>query len=253
MKSGCKVRASAQKYVCCYYSRVGHSEKCFILPRHVDVSSIFIDESGSRNSRGGFFVVGFVKVRDPAILSRKVRSVRQRHSFNQEIHFSRINKRSLDYYFDLVETLAAENVRVGGSVYDCQVSFNEDRPTWLQQAEMATRLVVGNVNRGELVNVFLDLVQTPEGNAVAQLVKEKANKGLRARAVLEAYDLDSRSTDMLQLADIVAGSINFERKKKKPETTGTPKARVAARLRRALELESFDDIQEGKVNILTFE
>ena len=31
----------------------------------------------------------------------------------------------------------------------------------------------------------------------------------------------------------------------------TPKARVAARLRRALELDSFDDIQQGKVNIVT--
>lgn len=36
------------------------------------VSSIYIDESGSRNSQGGFFVVGFIKVRNPAVLCRRL-------------------------------------------------------------------------------------------------------------------------------------------------------------------------------------
>ena len=36
-----------------------------------------------------------------------------------------------------------------------------------------------------------------------------------------------------------------------PTVRNTPKARVAGRLRRALELDSFADIQQGKVNIVT--
>lgn len=232
---------------------MSHLDKYFQLPRNIEVSSIYIDESGSRNSRGGFFVIGFVKVRDPAFLSRKVRAVRQRHGFYREIHFAQISKRNLEFYFDLVETLAAENVRVGGSVYDSHGSFNSGMETWQQQAEMATRLVVGNVNRGELVNVFLDLVQTPAGQTVAQLVKTETNRRLKTRGVLEAYDVDSRATGLVQLADVVASSINFERRKTSLDGGGTPKARVAARLRRALELDSFDDVQRGKVNILTFQ
>lgn len=197
-------------------------------------------------------MVGFVKVRDPAILSRKVRAVRQRHTFTKEIHFSQISKQSLDFYFDLVETLVAENVRVGASVYDSHSCFSPKGETWRQQAEMATRLVVGNVNRGELVNVFLDLVQTPQGQSVAQWVKIESNRRFSSRCVLEAYDVDSKATDLLQLADVVAGSINYERKQRgEPLACSTPKARVAARLRRALELDSFDDVQRGKVNILT--
>ncbi|MCO6394455.1 DUF3800 domain-containing protein [Corynebacterium sp. MC-17D] len=116
---------------------------------------------------------------------------------------------------------------------------------------MAAKLIRGNINRGELVNVFLDLVQTPQGNSAAKVVKEQVNKRMGSRSVIEAYDVDSKSTDLIQLADVVASSINYERCH--PKGTETVKARVAARLRRALDLDSFDDVQAGKVNILTIE
>lgn len=78
---------------------------------------------------------------------------------------------------------------------------------------MARGLVVANINRkGEPVNVFLDLVQTPRGQSVAEIVKHDANRILRDRRVIEAYDMDSRSTDLLQIADLVASSIAYERK-----------------------------------------
>lgn len=227
------------------------TQQFFRLPANVPVSSIYIDESGARNSRGGFFVVGFIKVREPAQLSRKVRDVRQRHNFTSEIHFSQITKRNIDFYFDIVETLATADVRVGGSVYDSKRSFTNATETWKQQARMATQLVVGNVNRGEFVNVFMDMVQTPKDKTFAKHVKAEANRRLASRCVLEAYDVDSRATDLLQLADIVASAINFERKQANPKHPTTPKGRVAARLRRALEIDSFADISEGKVNIMT--
>lgn len=136
-------------------------KKTFSLPGRVPISSIFLDESGSRNSSGGFFVVGFVKVRDLQALDREIRHLRQAHKFHQEIHFADIKNNRINFYFDLVELLAGADVRVGGSVYDSTNSFHPDKSTWEQQATMASRLIRGNINRGELVNVFVDLVQTP--------------------------------------------------------------------------------------------
>ena len=226
-------------------------KKPYSLPNRVDVSTIYIDESGARNSKGGFFVVGFVKVREPYLLARTIRHLRQKHRFYGEIHFAQISKNQLPFYFDLVEELAIANVRVGGSVYDSRRSFSDDLATWEQQSLMAAKLIRGNINRGELVNVFLDLVQTPQGNSAAKVVKEQVNKRMGSRSVIEAYDIDSKSTDLIQLADVVASSINYERCH--PKGAETAKARVAARLRRALDLDSFDDVQAGKVNILTIE
>ena len=223
------------------------------LPDGVPISSIFIDESGARNSSGGFFVVGFVKLRDPAGMEREIRHIRQLHKYHDEIHFADIRAHNVNFYFDVVEALAAADVRVGGSVYDSTSSFNMKRETWEQQANMAALLVKGNINQGELVNVFLDLVQTPKGKSAAQVVKNEVNRSLGSRCVLEAYDLDSQASDSIQLADLVASSIAYERRHPAMDQGNrrTPKARVAARLRRALELDSFADVQEGKVNIVT--
>lgn len=229
----------------------------FNIPKRVPISSIFIDESGSKNSRGGFFVVGFVKSRDTSALTRSVSDLRQKHRYFDEIKFGSIRTSTLPFYFDLVKTLAISDVRVGGSVYSSRTAFADTLPTWKAQAIMSRRLVVANLNRGELVNVFLDLVQTPRGESVADTVCRGANRKLGCRAVVAVYDMDSKAHDAIQLADIVAGAIHYERRmwegdtREAPGGTTSPKARVAARFRRAFELDSFADVQKGKVSILT--
>lgn len=223
------------------------------------ISSIFIDESGAKNSAGGFFVVGFVKARASHMLAREMRGIRQTHRHTAEAKFGSINSDNERFYVDLCEMLATADVRIGGSVYDSRKHFTSNTPTWLTQARMSSQLVIGNINRGESVNVFLDLVQTPKGESVAKSVQERVNAKLDGNPVLAAYDMDSRSTDLLQLADLVAGSIAYERRcwggdtPDAPREVGTPKARISARLRRAFDLASYDDVHSGKVNILTME
>lgn len=217
------------------------------------LSTIYIDESGSRNSRGGFFVVGFVKARDSHQLARSIRHIRQKHHYHDEIKFSSIQNGSLLFYFDVVECLAAADVRVGGSVYDAAAGFEADLPTWEQQARMARRLVQGNTNKDENIIVFLDLVQTPQGETVSGRVKRQVNQRLKGNPIVEAYDVDSRAMDLVQLADLVAGSIRLGRAKD-PAPEGkrdSAKMKVAMRFRRAFELDSFEDVKAGKVNILT--
>lgn len=226
----------------------------FHLPTSVKVSSMFIDESGSKNSSGGFFVLGFVKSRSTPSLARDVREVRQKHQHFKEAKFGLVSKGNLPFYFDLVEMLASAEVRVGGSVYDSRKHFGSDEPTWLVQARMSGQLVLGNRNHGELLNVFADTVETPRGESVAKRIQEHVNGTLNTRAVVASYDLNSLSSDLLQLADVVAGAIAYERRQAAKAITGadgTPKAQLAGRLRRALGLDSFEDTKQGKVNILT--
>ena len=72
-------------------------------------------------------------------------------------------------------------------------------------------------------------------------------------SVVSCLCLDSRSTPGLQLADLVAGSIAFERKRS--TETGpmrlTPKAQVALELRNSFGLVDFSDQRSDRVNILT--
>lgn len=229
----------------------------FCLPDDVPVSSLFLDESGTMNPNGGLFVVGFLKCRDTASIDREIRQLRQQFKFFDEIKFGRITQATERFYIELVEYLATCDVRIGGSVYELSPVDSAKRRSWETQAVMARRLVVANVNQGELVNVFLDLVQTPKGRVLADEVRERANEQLGTRRVLGCYDLNSESTNLLQVADVIAGAIAYDRRKwvgevpDAPASESTPKGRVAGRLRRAFGLDSFGDVRRGRVNILT--
>lgn len=220
------------------------------------VASIFIDESGARNSAGGAFVLGFLKTYQPSLLWRSIRDIRQRYHEHGEIKFASITSKNIRFYFDIVEEIANSPhiARVGGSVYHSVAGFAVGAETWREQAKMSRKLIVGNTNRLDHVICFLDLVQTPRGTTVAALVKDDANRRLNGSPVLEAYDVDSKAHDLVQLADLVAGAVHYERSldpSRKSKVQTSPKFKVMSRLRRALELDSFDDIQQGKVNILT--
>lgn len=225
--------------------------KSFTVEPDTPVSTMFVDESGSKNSGGGFFVVGMVKVRDTGLFLRGVRNLRDKHRMYGEIKFSSITSNSTHFYFDLAEYMAVSPIRIAASVYDSKAGFPSGEPTWLVQARMTAKLVVANVNQeGEAVNVLLDLVQTPPNKSAASVVRDMARSRLRSTCVIEAYDLDSQSTDGLQVADFVASAISYARRFESHDPS-RPKAQVSARLRRSFGLDSFADVREGKVNILT--
>ncbi|MEW6932227.1 DUF3800 domain-containing protein [Trueperella pyogenes] len=230
----------------------------FRAPLDAQVSDIFIDESGSKASRSKLFVLGMVKCRDTAMVARALRYVRERHKFFQEIHFADVTRDSAPVFIDAMETLAQCDVRIGAYVFDKRHidPFSYDLPPWQIQGLAAARLVRGNINRGELVSVFLDLVTTPKENSMASFVKQSVNSVFKSTSVVSSLDLDSKSHDLLQMADLVASSVAYQRYQVHASQTLTSsapslKGQLARRLQRCFDLDSFDDIREGRVNILT--
>lgn len=232
--------------------------KSFRAPLDTPVSDIFIDESDSKASRSRFFALGLVKVRDSGTLLRSIEEVRGRHGFRQEFKFSSITRDSLPAYLDVVEALGASDVRIGAYVFNKDVHdpFATRRQVWEVQSDCAARLVRGNANKGELLAVHLDMVTTPRGVSLAERVKERVNSSLKCMTVVSCLDLDSTSTPLLQMADLVASSIAYERRSwtgESPEAprSRTPKGEVTGRLQRCFDLRSFEDVHEGRVNIKT--
>lgn len=224
--------------------------KPITITEKTPVATMFVDEAGAKHSTGRVFVIGMVKVRNVGLFLRGVRDIRDKHRFYQELKFSQINHGSVDMYVDLAEYLASSPVRVCASVYDADTGFAPGKPTWEVQAQMTAKLVVGNINQGEVANILLDLVQTPKEKSAALIVRENARNRLKSTCILEAYDLDSHSTDGLQMADFVASAICYGRRYPDADMTRA-KACVADRFRRAFRLDDFSDAQRDKVNILT--
>lgn len=227
------------------------------VPLGHSTATMFIDESGSKGSGSAFFVLGLVKLRRPGELARTVIAIRDRHRFRQEFKFGNVTAGALPAYFDLADAIAASDALIGAYIYDKQrYDPFPGEALWRVQAGAASRLVHGNLNRGELVSVMLDLVSSPEGVAVDERVRQSVNGRVRRTAVVSALCLDSRTSDCLQAADLVASAIAFERhawagRSKHPPGARTPKARLAQRLRVAFGLPDFGDVRTSRVNIHT--
>ncbi len=233
-----------------------HSEEVKI-PLGYPASIIYLDESGSKASASRFFVISAVKVRQHGRLFRAIRAVRDRNDFKGEFHFSQITRGTLCAYYDLVDEIEASDAHIAACVVNRDVfdPFKGRRPMWRVHAEVAAQLLVGCINRREIVTVLLDGISTPQGVSLEDAVQGRVNKRLGSTAVVNAACLDSRSSDGLQVADLVAGAIAFERRRLIGES-GNPnsnKAKVTSRLKAALGGVDFTDGRTPRVNIATYQ
>jgi hypothetical protein len=100
----------------------------------------------------------------------------------------------------------------------------------------------------------MDGISTPPGCSLEDTVRNMTNRRLRATAVVTAAAVDSRTSDLVQVADLAASSILFERRRQ-AGLSGNPnshKAKVAARLGAAIGSPGLLDGRVGRANIATY-
>lgn len=228
------------------------------VPASYPTATVYIDESGSRASGSRFFVMGGVKTRSPGRLGRRLKEVRDRTGFSKEFKFSEITSSSLVPYYEAIKVLEDSDVHIIASV------VNRDQHDPFRGAsdhevhvEVASRLLIGAINKRELIGAVLDLISTPPDVAIDELVRKQVNRHFRNASVVTAICADSRSMDTLQMADLVASAIAHERRRAFGESGKTnahpssPKAKVAARLLTAFGLASSEDQRTDRANIAT--
>lgn len=126
--------------------------------------------------------------------------------------------------------------------------FRPRRAVWQVHAEVTSQLLVGCINRRELVGVHLDAITTPPGCSLEDEVRRMTNRRLRATSVVSSVCLDSKSTDLLQMADLVAGAIFHERRRAATGETSprSNKGKVALRLAAAFNRPGLADGRDAR-------
>jgi Protein of unknown function (DUF3800) len=195
-------------------------------------------------------------VRQPGRLARAIREVRDRTSYGSELKFSSITRGSLTVYYELIAALEASDTSLAACVVQGDVynPFRQRRAVWKVHAEVTSQLLVGCLNRRELVGVHLDGISTPAGCSLEDEVRRMTNRRLRATAVVTAVCLDSKTNDLLQVADLVAGAIFHERRRAATGETSprSNKGKVALRLATAFNRPGLIDGRDARVNIATY-
>ncbi|MDD7384781.1 MAG: DUF3800 domain-containing protein [Actinomycetaceae bacterium] len=231
---------------------------CKKLPsRRHRTATFYLDESGSKSSAGKFFVVGLAKTYLPGRLSWELRHVRERYNFKSEFKFTKVKKDTLPAYCAMIDAAVSTRTLLAAFVLDSRNSDQfGDRPTWKAQADLATQLVLGNFRVGDLGTLVMDVITTPCGFSLAEAVKRKVNDKLGGLGIVGAMDFDSQASMELQLADIISGAVNYERKAKAHMTAAqldsdSPKSQLVRFIQKKYQVDSFDDRSTYLMNIRT--
>lgn len=224
------------------------------VPPSYPASLIYLDESGTvTNDR--FYVVGAVKVRDHGAFAGAVRAVRESHKFHEEFRFNRVNRARLPMYAELLETLAGQNLHFAACVVDREVfdPFVRWPQRWEAHANVAAQLLRGCINRREITSVLMDVVTAPKGVSVEEHIRRDVNRRVRNMAIVTAACIDSKTSDGLQVADLFAGAVAFERRRGAglSGTANSHKARLAEKFREMLNVTSLDG-RTPRLNVAVF-
>ena len=171
----------------------------------------FLDEAGFI-ARYCFFSVGRLKLSEPSVLLRKVQKLRDQMQSYHEIHFKRVTKDALPFDRAVVDLVAESDGTFSCFVVDREASDPIQRfgSHWLAYEKLSKQLLLGTIRRGELLVVLADNYSTPDDVVFEQDVRAAVNNQLKRLAVVSVCRLDSKTTDALQIADLLTSAVAHE-------------------------------------------
>jgi hypothetical protein len=117
---------------------------------------------------------------------------------------------------------------------------------------VTSKLLVGVINRRELVAAMIDEVSTPRGSAFDDTVRDMVNQRMKSTSLVAASCVDSACNDGVQLADLVAGAVaNHCGQVAGTALASSHKGKIAARLAAAFGVRNLGDVRTDRVNIAT--
>ena len=180
----------------------------------------FLDESGIlSNPNDPFFTVGFIKCSQPYYLQSKIIYERQKRNFHDELKFNKLS----NYNFEFAK-FAIDSFLLTRSLSFCSYSldkqgeyFNREfgGDPWRAYEDITIRVLESAIPSNpanEILIVIADYVSAPDYVRFEVNVKRKINDKLNRLAVAGVCRFDSRSNDLLQLADLLVGAINYDLK-----------------------------------------
>jgi hypothetical protein len=200
-------------------------------------ATAFLDETGAI-SKDQIFGIGLLKATEPAPVLRRIQKWRDQTHWYNEIKFGDLTARSLGLYEQVVDLVLDS----GDAEFFC---FMADRHVadpierfgsqWDAYSKLAEQLVVASIHPDELVALMADNYSTPDHVLFEQDLRAAVNRRLRRLALVSVCRLDSKSSDGLQIADLLTSAVAFEfRIKAGLAKESTPKGVLAKHVRARL-------------------
>jgi len=220
----------------------------------------FFDETGLlRSARDPFFAVGMIKCVDPYKLYSKIKVVRDKNHFYDELKWNEIYYKNEPLIKKFIDAFHEEgDVNFSCTVFkknelDLQKHFSGD--LWRAYESFTVMELEGNIGRNEIVAVLADDVSTPADLEFEKNVRDRINKRFGRLAVHGVCRVYSKGVELIQLADLLLGSViyDFKLKDKLIPKPSKAKRKVLNHLKKVSGVPDFaKDVRNDKFNIWIF-
>ena len=186
--------------------------------REIRTPFAFFDETGSINDQANrFFCLGMIKCMQPFYLDSKIREIRQRNHFYDEIKWNTLSKAKLSVIKEIVNAV----FETPGIYFSCIV-INKDNLDFEEKfksnpykayQEFTEILLKQSIEANEILTVLADFVTTPKAIKFEVDVKHNVNKSLDRLAIGGIHRVDSKGVNIIQMVDLLIGSVIYCYKK----------------------------------------
>ncbi|MBI2599496.1 DUF3800 domain-containing protein [Candidatus Daviesbacteria bacterium] len=182
--------------------------------KEIRTSFVFFDETGSLNDKiNRFFCLGMIKCMQPFYLDSKIRDIRQRHRFYDEIKWNTLSKAKVNIVKEIVETV----FDTPGIYFSCivinkdNIKFEEDfgSDPYKAYQDFTEALLKQSIDDNEVLTVLADFVTTPKNIKFEVDVKHNLNESLSRLAVGGIHRVDSRGVNIIQIVDLFIGAVVY--------------------------------------------
>ncbi|OGZ40554.1 MAG: hypothetical protein A3B04_00345 [Candidatus Portnoybacteria bacterium RIFCSPLOWO2_02_FULL_39_11] len=180
----------------------------------------FFDETGLLHSgRDKFFALGLIKCDNPQKLYNKIRKIRHRYNYNEEMKWTSLDRRiRFDVARECFNVFLDEEAK-----FNC-IILNKDELDFAKYYDddlykvyrnfsvTLLKLIIGK-NPEEVMILLMDDYFAPDGINLETTIKKFVNDHYQKFVIAGVCQIDSKASDLLQLTDLVLGAIIYDLKK----------------------------------------
>ena len=179
---------------------------------------VFFDETGSINDKANrFFCLGMVKCLQPFYLDSRVREIREKNQFYDEIKWNTLSKVKLKVIKEIIEAV----FDTPGIYFSCivinkdDIDFEKefDNNPYRAYQEFTEILLKQSIEDNEVLTVLADFVTTPKSIKFEVGVKHNINETLDRLAIGGIHRVDSKGVNIIQMVDLLIGAVAYSYKR----------------------------------------